>query len=681
LFADSLVEAFLKVDAPIRQVRRAAITRSALTKNRAEELGADVWLNFVIPRFFDRLDLNTARKPRLIIGGRGCGKTMLLRYLSHQSTFSPNRDLISVDAVKHIGLFWRADTQFASLMQKREIDSDVWESAFGHMAAVVLGIEILRSLDSISKSVCQAVNPSDLRKLDFSGLKAFDPDLPVTPKEFTEALTKRLWEFESWVSNVRTTAIPRFLPGYRFLLSLISLIRSQIDGLTDSTYFVYLDEYENLSPRQQMIVNTWLKHSEHPLIFNVAMKRHAFKVRQTLGNELLSDIHDYRTHDLESYLSEEFDLFAAEILFLNLSLDDVLESPVEEKLLRDPTRLPDRRGVEYKRRILTSARSLFPDLTHEDLARGVFADKALAQKLEERVATALRKRGSVLPSARFVRPNIPLASIVSPVLLHRPKLEPDEVAAELDKYEEGKPSRFDDAYGWTHNNFVGALLLLYGPHSRVCPFYAGFPTFCRLARGSLRHLLELCHKSIDQASADLGSIAWPIEPNQQAEAARQASTAFLGEVRSFGALGNQLYGFVHRIGTLFELAQQRPSQSESERNHFAITSGHVQLSEADWDFLNEASKWSVLVEEPGTKKKDESTPESSEYVLNPIYAPYFHISFRKKRRIDLSTEEVVVLMRGSADDVKALLGRYSKEWDVIPAEVVPDLFSTIEDAS
>jgi hypothetical protein len=669
------------MDPTIRQVNvtRADITRSALTKNRAEELGADVWKNFVVPRFFDRLDLYTARKPRLIIGGRGCGKTMLLRYLSHQSTFSPNRDSIPSDSVKHIGLFWRADTHFASLMQKRGISDDVWVTAFSHMAALVLGIEVVRSLESIAKSASQTITEDDLNSLDFSGLKAFDPELPATPQALIDALRMRLWAFESWVSNVRTAPTPIFLPGNRFLLTLIELIKSQIDATSESTYFVYIDEYENLSSFQQMIVNTWLKHSEHPLIFNVAMKRNAFRLRQTLGDEMLSDIHDYRAHDLESYLSEEFELFAAEVLFLNLSLDQVLELPVDEKLLRDPAKLPDRRKPEHARRILTSAQSLFPDVSQEELARGVFEDKALAQKLEERISTALRKRRSEVPVERFFRPAIPLASIVSPVLLHRPSVQPEEIASELDKYEQGKPSHFDDNHGWIHNNFVGAVLLLYGPHSRACPFYAGFRTFCHLARGSLRHLLELCHKSIDQASADLGSITWPVEATQQAEAARQASAAFLGEVRSFGAFGNQLYGFVHRIGTLFELAQQRPSQSESERNHFAITSGHAQLTETDWEFLNEAIKWSVLFEESGTKKKDAGTPASSEYILNPIYAPYFHISYRKKRRIDLSTEEVIVLMRGSADEVKSLLSKYSKDWDVVPAEVVPSLFSSAEE--
>src|SRR5690349_15960251 len=98
-----------------------ASLKSALSMNRAEELGYDVWQHFVIPPFYDRLDLQTARKPRLIIGGRGCGKTMLLRYLYHQSMFSPLRPEVPENATSHIGLFWRTDTHFASLMSGRNI--------------------------------------------------------------------------------------------------------------------------------------------------------------------------------------------------------------------------------------------------------------------------------------------------------------------------------------------------------------------------------------------------------------------------------------------------------------------------------------------------------------------------------------------------------------------------------
>src|SRR5438270_11514671 len=93
--------------------------QSVFAKNRTEELGYDVWEDFVVPPFYRLLDLQVARKPRVILGGRGCGKTMLLRYLSHQSLFSTKRESVPKDAITHIGLYWRADTQFAHAMTKR----------------------------------------------------------------------------------------------------------------------------------------------------------------------------------------------------------------------------------------------------------------------------------------------------------------------------------------------------------------------------------------------------------------------------------------------------------------------------------------------------------------------------------------------------------------------------------
>src|SRR5438132_2804154 len=90
--------------------------KAVFAKNRTEELGYDVWEQFVIPPFYDQLDLEAAKKPRVIVGGRGCGKTMLLRYLSHQTAFSPKRPAIPKSALGHIGLYWRADTQFSRVM-------------------------------------------------------------------------------------------------------------------------------------------------------------------------------------------------------------------------------------------------------------------------------------------------------------------------------------------------------------------------------------------------------------------------------------------------------------------------------------------------------------------------------------------------------------------------------------
>jgi hypothetical protein len=647
-----------------------------LSKNRAEELDLDVWQHFVVPPFFEKLDLYTARKPRVILGGRGCGKTMLLRYLSHQSTFSRLRKSIPLDTISHIGLYWRADTHFLNLFTGRGVDDDRWHSAFLHSAAIILGIEVLASLHSVAVSSCLAFDEARLDILDFSKLKAFDADLPHKYTELRAALEQRLWSFQAWVNNARKLPEPTFLAGEVFVAALIREIQSQIPELQQANYFVYIDEYENLKEWQQRIVNTWLKHSQIPLIFNLAMKRNSMRTQQTTGPESLTNIHDFRIHDLEALLDDDFSLFAAEILFLNLSLANQ-PTPVEPSILRSPDGIRARQDPKYRDGIRTAVRALFPDMTHREMAERVFSDAPLTLKLRQRVRQALSQRGSQLNADDFVLASQPEASIVSPSLLFRTSLDPSYVRAELRKLDEGDINDFTGSRDWIHNNFVGSYLQLYGPHSKPCPLFAGFQTFCQLAHGNIRYLLELCHTSLNRMDDWDGQQGVPIDV--QADAAREASASFLREVRSSGPKGLQLHGFVLRLGSLLAIAHQRPTQSEPEQTHFSIGAGSTSLTNEDQDFLREAVKWSVIYEEPETKKKDVGEPEGFEYVLAPIYAPYFHISYRKKRKLKLSTDDVIVLVRGSYEQVKELLRRYSAAWEVEPSELAPTLFSHLGD--
>src|ERR1700760_1588738 len=121
----------------------ASSIQNVFSQNRAEELGSDVWRHFVVPPFYNRLGVDDAKKPRVIIGGRGCGKTMLLRYWSHQSMFSRSRVDFSEGETNQIGLYWRADTQFASAMFERDVPVDVWQAGFLHMVALIIGMEVL----------------------------------------------------------------------------------------------------------------------------------------------------------------------------------------------------------------------------------------------------------------------------------------------------------------------------------------------------------------------------------------------------------------------------------------------------------------------------------------------------------------------------------------------------------
>ena len=647
--------------------------QGVFSKNRAEELDGDVWERFVIPPFFKRLDLTTARKPRVVIGGRGCGKTMLLRYLSHQTTFSRLRTCIPADELLHIGLYWRADTQFMNLMYGRGISEDRWSSAFVHFVSIALGYEILASIESMATSSLETINEQQLKNLDFTRLQVFSTSCPMDMPGMMRYLQSQLWVMQTWANDIKVDE-PRFLPGVPFLKALISELKRQIPDLAPANFFVYIDEYENLRPYQQLIINTWLKHSQAPLIFNLAMKRNAFETKTTTGPESLSNIHDYRVHDLELELGSDFPLFAAEILFLQLSLVGQ-HVPIDAAMLRDPNRLREREEKPYSDLVRTAADVIFPAYTQAEMASLVFST-SIRNKLVDRLRQALRHRQSALDPADFMDAANAEASVVTPALLYRTSLSPDYVLEQFRKVQHSEANDFTGSKDWTHNNFVGAYLQLFEPHARPCPVYAGFQAFCQLSHGNVRHFLELCHQSISRV--DEWEMGVPVPIEVQAEAARLASTSFLREVKACGPHGLQLYNFVMRLGSVFALAHQRPTQSEPEQTHFTLVEGLNQISPEDHKFIKEAVKWSVLYEEQETKSKATTDLEDMDYILDPIYAPYFHISYRKRRSIRIKTSDLVILIRGTYDDLKTLLKRYSTQWNVEPKELPPTLFSHLE---
>ena len=231
--------------------------QSALLANRAEEYGHDVWEHFVIPLFYEDIDLLGARKARIIRGGRGCGKTMLLRYLSHQSQFSQKRDFIPCESLNNIGIYWRSDTSFSAGLKGWGIEEEVWKSAFEHALTLKISREILAALINIASSNYEGINSETLESINFDQLAIFDEECCGNVYEICEALKNKNNYLQTWVNNPKTMEFPRFLPPSNFLSELIAVIQTNIEPLSESIFYIYIDEYENLQLYQQRVINTW----------------------------------------------------------------------------------------------------------------------------------------------------------------------------------------------------------------------------------------------------------------------------------------------------------------------------------------------------------------------------------------------------------------------------------------
>lgn len=630
----------------------------AFAANRAEESGHDLWRTFVIPPFFHDLALDKVRRPLVIEGGRGCGKTSLLRYLCHRTQLSLNRDLTNANVPRQLGLYLRADTQFLRTFRGDWLAQDEWVQVFSHALALMLLAELLDAVCLLGKTPERRAAFPGVDTLNFGFLASLDPSFPATLTDLQGDVDSRRNALEMWMNNPDLCSRPRILPLKSLLLLVIRSLRLQVPALMGTDVFVFVDEYENLLDYQMRVINTLLKHSEPPLIFHIAAKRNSMTVRQTLGAEQLQEREDYRKIDIEERLESNFSLFAAELFFFRLAGERIegLDIPVDPAKLSDVSCLPERFfNQAYRDRVLGAVNRIFPTLNRPQIADHIFRDTALHARLRDSLAEALKAIEPGFPLDRLMRQDVPVASVCTLPLLYQKK-RPSDLARELELYAAGLPSKFVSA-DWEHHYFLATVLYLYLPLQRPCIAYAGFETFVKLSCNNLRHFIELCYVSLSEV--DIAGMVRGVPPQAQAKAARAASSIFFKETKGAGDHGPRLHQIVSTLGQIFRLSQQRPSQSEAERTHFSIT--HGSPSPQTELLLRECEKWSVLFAERETKVKG-SRLHGVEYVLNPIFAPYFGISFNKGRRLEIPCGSVEVIFTGDGDRLDQLLRDYTRSW-------------------
>ncbi|MDE0853983.1 MAG: hypothetical protein OSA97_06135, partial [Nevskia sp.] len=403
-------------------------------------------------------------------------------------------------------------------------------------------------------------------------------------------------------------------------------------------------------------INGLLKHGRAPLMFNIAMKPNGFLTRRTLGNESLQDIHDYNRIDLEEEQEKDFDVFAAEVMLFKLieGFPMLAEKvPIDPAVLRksDEKSLKVRReDAPYRKRVLACAEALLPKMTEREVAVQVLADKKLRARLADNIAEGLKAFSTRLTVGDFLQDTLPEASVVSGCLLNRRREnKPETILEEMEKLKRDEISKFGrKSSDWIQNNLFGALMQIYSVARVPCPLYAGFDSFTLISKGNLRHFLELTRRAFESIDRKGLKELPQVHVDTQAEVVRQAAYAFLNEVRGAGTAGNQLYGMVLTLGAIFRQKQRAVEQSEPEINHFSVSRGSEFSLELTW-FLNEAIKWSVLFDGPETKEKNLGV-STRDYILNPIFAGHFQISFRKRRALALTEQELLIMFEGKLEE-------------------------------
>ena len=186
--------------------------------------------------------------------------------------------------------------------------------------------------------------------------------------------------------------------------------------------------------------------------------------------------------------------------------------------------------------------------------------------------------------------------------------------------------------------------------------------FLHLAGGNIRFLLELVHQSLlhhfqEQAERALDI---PVDPKTQTLAAQQVGRKNLNELEGIGVEGAKLTKLLLGLGRVFEVLAEHPVDHAPEINQFSLAASESSIQEpaalAVDDLLRLAVMHSALVRSAGTKLIEEGDTRAFDYMIHPVFAPFFIFSHRRKRKLPVTPSQLLGLIENPGDAIRTILG-------------------------
>ncbi|MCK5606465.1 toll/interleukin-1 receptor domain-containing protein [Candidatus Pacearchaeota archaeon] len=608
----------------------------------------------------EKYDLFLENKPIFIIGGRGCGKTMLLKSLTPRvllsrmniNTYKEARE----KGVNFFGIYFRLEKGslliydynsliemgfsqtglpkdyelYQNLLRKLNRIKELSSKEIMNEPIITAGInagwaislnefnfKILRTvlqelneLRNVSTPII-VIDENIERKITEEICEILDiEDLNLRNfQELIKFLNKDLSKISRYIQNIST---PHAKPevnwcrtDIKFLDDSIKIIKDNVNDLKGSIFYLLFDEFENFRPFQQSMIIEWVKTSTF-FVPKIASKFEGIYTKLTLQGQSLQFGEDC-PHPIE----------------LDYDLSDNYQKEEYQKLLKVIcNKLLEIEGYDNKdiTTLLEEPKEL--EISQEDI------DKEIKNIRE---SSGLKYESKKI---KDYRNKLQIAAIFR-LLRERKKVK-------------GRKSRKKT--------------------------YAGFETYTYLSSGIVRIFLNLVGMSLYKAEGESRNIKGgeSISIADQTWASYVISRAWLEKIPDnydFREHGEKIYQFIVDIGYLLE-ERLLNHPTEPECLSFTLTDP-INLNSKEnvilSDILSYTERESILYKRKETtayKPKQSAETKAREYLLNRIYAPILGLSYRTRwGRNKFTTTEIMGLLVESKrkETMRQLKDRIKKE--------------------
>lgn len=584
--------------------------------------------------------------PMLLLGGKGSGKTHLMRYFStavHKIRFGGDL-LKAIQTDGYMGIYVRADALNVGRFDGKGVEGDVWAEIFSYYFELWLTSNLLKNIqECIKKSTIVFPEEAfviETKKLFSSSQPAHNTILTLQALiDYLAELRKKIDHIVGNIATRRTDIkeVEILLSRGAFVFGIPDILDKHSE-LFKNTLFVYMvDEIENFTVYQQKFLNSLIRYHTTRTSIKVGARLYGIRTNKTLDGteEENREGSEFEKIELDAWLrkqeSKYYDL-ACKLIVKRLEQADLLppNSPTERALVaryfeeldgqnhyQSPTLALVKKYDESNRE-----RPYFDQLKEKIMQYGAFKNRAQAQSISEEAISFLKIK------------QFPLLEKVNLHLFYQGwSKETDlikiatEIKAKAELFVQGGRETASSYYEVLDHFKFDFLAQLYRDCEQPKIVYAGIDTLINLSQGVPRNLLGLL-KHIYRYAQFEGDKPFQKEGlitiNSQIKGIHDAAAWFWSDAQP-DSHGPEVRKAVEHLAEFF--SRVRYSVKPAECKLAAFTVNWENTSKTAQEVLKHAENWSYIIHIP-TAGSDRNNTNSvdNKFQISPMLAPRWQIS-------------------------------------------------------
>lgn len=575
----------------------------------------------------------TSPMPMFVVGGKGSGKTHLIRFFSFalQKIRHAEKYMQGVKDDGYIGIYLRCGGLNPSRFSGKGISPDQWDTIFCYFIDLWFAYNSLQCI----KTLCNTSN--DLEQAFCEKMSSlFDVDIfneISTIQGYIDQVTTLQRQLNYEVNNcVFTGEINIEITTTRGNLVFgIPKIFMETFPEYDNILFLYLvDEYENFSIDQQKYLNTLIREKEGPCSFKIGARLFGIKTHTTYCDEEENkEGSEFEYLKLDAYYrdSNKYSDFAQKIIKSRLEASGILVDASQQTF--------DSWFVTIPKDTLGKAETAFVNKT--------FLERPHLKKFKQYLDKAFSKHNSHEILAHIRCDDAPILEKAAVNVLYKSWGNPDDlmdiskklkldIEASLDK--ESFTGQLEKVQHFK-SDFIAQLYRDFGKQVQ----YSGLDSVIEISWGNPRHLLMILKRifswAIFKNEITPGHIQISVE--SQNSGIKESSDWFFNDAKQIGSDGEHVQESIERLCDLVRAI--RYSEKPSECSVCAFSVETAKISSRSKHSIKMAKQWSLLVN-VGTHTDKNTGSKIDKYQINRLLSPRWGIAMSRRGTIQLNPDEV-----------------------------------------